>query len=188
MGISGASTSTPNQNDTNDTNVTNEVFTPKDSQGDVTITQEDPEASPTHPPKAPKILVEATQSQIEQQGTQNGTKMIGETPERNDLRELYAKSLAEDWNNRCAYCTEVFHQPGSTKKGKIRSTWSCEECKREYDTHPEARCTLDHVKGWPPHCRAHHHYHMFGKLFEEVDTAVLTIRVENLEELFNLRK
>ena len=66
----------------------------------------------------------------------------------------------------------------SISQGRLR--------KEKYDQHGLARnanenmtpiqrlgAPLDHVEGWPPHCRAHHHYHMFGKLFEEVDKCKL---------------
>ena len=106
------------------------------------------------------------------QGTQDKTKVIDETPDQNpglrSLRETYAKAVAEDWNNRCVVCQERFHQTGESKGKKI-SIWKCGYCNREYDTHPSSKCALDHAEDCPPHCRAHHHYHMLGKLFDEVD-------------------
>ena len=178
-GISRASSSTPNNGTSdNETSINNNDSTPDGKQADNTLTQEDsglPDASPNYPPKAPRILVDTTQSQVEQQatqGTQDKTKVIDETSdqdlERRSLRELYAKAVAKDWNNRCVVCQEEFHQTGTTK-GKKTTIWHCDDCHRDYDTHPSSRCTLDHAKDCPPHCRAHHHYHMLGKLFEEAD-------------------
>ena len=174
-GISRASSSTPNNGASDNEASNNNDTTPDGKQADNTLTNEDPETSPNYPPRPPKIFVEATQSQAEQQtmqGTQDQTKVINETPEQNPglrtLRETYAKAVAEDWDSRCVVCQEKFHQTNDPKGKKI-SYIKCDNCNREYDSHPTSRCVLDHAEDCPPHCRAHHHYHMLGKLFDEKD-------------------
>ena len=177
-GISRASSSTPNNGASDNEASKRSVTTPDGKQGDNTLTNDDQETTPINPPRPPKIFVESTQSQVEQrpnQNTQDGTKVINETPEINlgqqSLRDIYAKSVAEDWNNRCVVCQEKFHQTNDPN-GKKTSSIKCSYCNREYNSHPSARCMLDHDADCPPHCRAHHHYHMLGKLFKEKDGCI----------------
>ena len=180
-GISRASSSTPNNGASDNEASKSNVTTPDGKQGDNTLTNEDQETTPNNPPRPPKIFAESTQSQVEQrpnQNTQDGTKVINETLEINlgqqsqqSLREIYAKSVAESWNNSCVICQEKFHQTSDPIKKK-KLYIKCSHCNREYDSHPSARCILEHEADCPPHCRAHHHYHMLGKLFEEKDGCI----------------